>query len=247
MAQQRTAPKIVLAFDAYGTLLSTQSIADNLTSHFGPDQAQTIATAWRRYQLEYTWRMNSMNQYEPFSTLTLRSLTHALADSHVSLDPEQTELMMGAYDSLACFPDVPELLTTLKNTPDVRAVIFSNGTQKMVASSVANCPYLSAHTECFEEIVSVDRVKKFKPAPEAYRHLAEQVGLDPDDVEQMERLWLVSGNPFDVVGARAVGMSVIWVDRGAGGWRDELVAGVAGRPTEIVGGLGEVVGTVVGV
>lgn len=57
--------KIVLAFDAYGTLLSTESIAKKLASHFGQEKAQTIAATWRKYQLEYTWRLNSMSEY-PF-------------------------------------------------------------------------------------------------------------------------------------------------------------------------------------
>lgn len=53
---------IVLAFDAYGTLLSTESIAKKLATHFAEEKAQTIAVAWRRHQLEYTWRVNSMGR-----------------------------------------------------------------------------------------------------------------------------------------------------------------------------------------
>ena len=47
---------IILAFDAYGTLLSTSSIATKLSTHFPSSTAETIATTWRKYQLEYTWR-----------------------------------------------------------------------------------------------------------------------------------------------------------------------------------------------
>jgi len=54
-------PTVVVAFDAYGTLLSTESIAKKLASHFGDEKATTIATTWRKYQLEYTWRLNSMS------------------------------------------------------------------------------------------------------------------------------------------------------------------------------------------
>lgn len=54
--------KTVVAFDAYGTLLSTESIAKKLASHFGQEKAQTIAATWRKYQLEYTWRLNSMSE-----------------------------------------------------------------------------------------------------------------------------------------------------------------------------------------
>ena len=53
--------EIVIAFDLYGTLLSTESIAKQLSEHFGEKKAQSLAALWRRYQLEYTWRLNSMS------------------------------------------------------------------------------------------------------------------------------------------------------------------------------------------
>ena len=52
---------LVLAFDAYGTLLSTESIAKKLATHFGDEKAASISVKWRVYQLEYTWRLNSMS------------------------------------------------------------------------------------------------------------------------------------------------------------------------------------------
>jgi len=54
--------KIIVAFDLYGTLLSTESIAQQLATHFGEDKANSIAAIWRKYQLEYTWRLNSMSK-----------------------------------------------------------------------------------------------------------------------------------------------------------------------------------------
>jgi 2-haloacid dehalogenase len=52
--------RTVVAFDLYGTILSTASIAGELANIYGQDKAQSIATLARRYQLEYTWRANSM-------------------------------------------------------------------------------------------------------------------------------------------------------------------------------------------
>lgn len=54
---------VVVAFDLYGTLLSTESIKKQLAEHFGDEKAATLATEWRKYQLEYTWRLNSMGDY----------------------------------------------------------------------------------------------------------------------------------------------------------------------------------------
>jgi 2-haloacid dehalogenase len=36
--------------------------------------------------------------------------------------------------------------------------------------------------------------------------------------EEMGEIWLASENPADVVGARAVGMQAVWVDRGESGF-----------------------------
>ena len=54
--------RVVVAFDLYGTLLSTSSIAKKLAEQF-PDKAESIASTWRTYQLEYTWRLNSMGAF----------------------------------------------------------------------------------------------------------------------------------------------------------------------------------------
>lgn len=60
---------IILAFDLYGTLLSTESIAKELTNQFGAEKATTIAATWRKYQLEYTWRLNNMSASLRYLTL----------------------------------------------------------------------------------------------------------------------------------------------------------------------------------
>lgn len=57
--------KTIIAFDLYGTLLSTDSIAKQLERHVGHAKAESISALWRRYQLEYTWRMNSMGTQTP--------------------------------------------------------------------------------------------------------------------------------------------------------------------------------------
>ncbi|KAL8695766.1 MAG: hypothetical protein Q9224_003176 [Gallowayella concinna] len=169
--------KVIVAFDLYGTLLSTESIAKELAKHYGEEKAATVAAAWRKHQLEYTWRLNSM-------------------------------------------------------------VVFSNGTQQMVGNSVRKSPDLSPYSEVFQNIVTVEEVGKFKPHPDVYHHLAKKVGKGK---EQMNDIWLVSGNPFDVVGAKAVGMKACWVNRASGEWNDALIDGEAGKPDLVIKDLGEVV------
>lgn len=164
--------------------------------------------------------------------MTRKSLHHALAEHGVSLDDQQTEKLMQTYDNLSVFPDVEPALKRFAEDSNITCVVFSNGTKSMVSNSVYQSDDLKPLSSVFKDIVTVDFVRSFKPAPEVYKYLAQVVGMSG----QEDKLWLVSGNPFDVCGARAVGMQAAWVDRAGNGWQDKL----GGEPTVVVKGLGEV-------
>jgi len=109
-----------------------------------------------------------------------------------------------------------------------------------VSASVHNSPDLAPHAAVFKDLITIENVQCFKPAPKVYEHLAMMTDME----DQVGQIWLVSGNPFDVVGARAAGMRAAWVDREGNGWEDGLIDGNMGKPTIVVRGLEEVVGKV---
>ncbi|KAJ5785574.1 uncharacterized protein N7503_010786 [Penicillium pulvis] len=227
--------KIIIAFDMYGTLLSTDSIVKQLDTHVGA-QASSISTLWRRYQLEYTWRLNSMHKYEDFSTVTRNSLRQALAEHDQQLPDSDLDTLLEAYDSLYTFPDVGPTLNRIANDPTLQAVIFSNGTKNMMSNSVLHSPDLSQHASEFQDLVTVDDAKVYKPAPASYQHCARMVGKQPS---QMNEIWLISCNAWDIVGARSAGLNAIWIDRAGKGWQDAALPGV--KPTAIVHSLEHII------
>jgi 2-haloacid dehalogenase len=174
-------------------------------------------------------------QYDSFSNITRNSLRHAVAEHGEKLEEDAIEELLRAYDSLSTFPDVQSTLRQLADRPGITAVVFSNGTQAMVTNSVRHSPDLSPHSAVFKQIITVDEVRQFKPAPAVYGHLAEKMGKLPS---QMADLWLVSGNPFDVIGGRSCGMHAIWVDRGRRGWMDAAVPDL--QPTAVVHDLNDI-------
>ena len=143
--------------------------------------------------------------YKPFSDITLTSLRHALDESGVMLSESGINKLMNAYDSLGTFPDVPPGLTSLASDPDIDAYVFSNGTNAMVSSSVNQSPSLSSYASVFKDLVTVQEIEVYKPHPRVYQHLAKKVGKTTSK-EDMATIWLVTANPFDVVGARAAGL-----------------------------------------
>ena len=175
--------------------------------------------------------------YKPFSDITNASLRHALDESDASLSDEEVAKLMKAYDSLGTFPDVPPALTSLASDPSISAYVFSNGTDLMVSSSVNHSPSLSSHASVFKGLITVQEIGVYKPDPRVYHHLAAKVGKE----REMGCIWLVSGNPFDIVGARAVGMQAAWVDRAGKGWTDKLGTLTGGGPTVVGKGVEEAV------
>jgi 2-haloacid dehalogenase len=148
---------------------------------------------------------------------------------------------MKAYDNLDTFPDVPPALEALATDSAISAYVFSNGTQSMVSSSVHSSESLRTYASVFADLVTIEGANAYKPSPKVYAHLASKVGQ-----KDMSRIWLVSGNPFDVVGARNAGMQAAWVDRpgghhGNGGWSDRLGELACGGPTLAVKGVDEAV------
>ncbi|KAM0552479.1 hypothetical protein ACHAPJ_007807 [Fusarium lateritium] len=231
--------RTAVAFDLYGTLLSTGSIAGELAKLYGEDKAKSIASLARRYQLEYTWRVNSMGTYRSFSDLTRWSFRQATKEVGVELTSEQEQRVMNAYNGLDTFPDVDKALKLLAESPSIDPYIFSNGTSDMLTSSLKTSPSLSQASNVFpqEKLVSIDSIKVFKPDPRTYKFMAKTAGQE----SQLDKVWLVSSNPFDVVGATAVGLKSAWIDREGKGWSDGLAGSLSSEPFVIAATVEEAV------
>jgi 2-haloacid dehalogenase len=174
-----------------------------------------------------------LGRYKDFSTVTRLSLGNALQDAGVSLSADLTEQLLHAYDSLSVFPDVPPLICALEASPHITVTIFSNGTPAQLETSIHQTTGLRGTVFASSPHVSVNPMKRFKPAPEVYWHLLNRLEVTLDEAD---RVVLVSGNPFDIVGAAGAGLKTAWVDREGKGWRDGL-----GAPDKVVRSLEEIV------
>ena len=83
---------------------------------------------------------------------------------------------------------------------------FSNGTYPALDKVLGHNHLL----DLFEGLVSVDDIKSFKPDPAVYAYARRATGA------MDKSLCLVSSNAWDVIGARAAGLTAIWVQRDAG-------------------------------
>ncbi|MCP4383990.1 MAG: haloacid dehalogenase type II [Hyphomicrobiales bacterium] len=189
------------ALDIYGTLIDPHAISTDLASHVG-DVAMEIARDWRNKQLEYSFRRGLMGEYRPFAEVTRAALDYACAVHGVALAEADRVALMDRYRTLAAFADAaPALEALAQKGAGLHA--FSNGDSDDIAALLSNAGLENA----VESIVSAEAVPTFKPDPRLYAHFIATVGGSPSTT------WLVSSNPFDVIGAAACGWRTVWVRR----------------------------------
>jgi len=107
---------------------------------------------------------------------------------------------MQAYIVPPAFPEVAVALEAVKGLP---LAILSNGSPAMLDSAVR---YNSVESY-FAEIISVDRVKTYKPSPRVYALGSEILNLPAAEI------LFVSSNIWDAAGAKAFGYQVCWCNR----------------------------------
>jgi len=192
---------VTLAFDVYGTLIDTHGVVVLLQKHLG-DHAAEFSRCWREKQLEYSFRRGLMQNYQTFAVCTAQALDYTCACYRLPLDAAQKQELLDAYRVLPAFGDVEQGLQQARQL-GFRLYAFSNGS----GEAVQNLLVAAGIRDYFADVVSVDEVRSFKPNPGVYCHFLRRAQATGD------RAWLISGNPFDVIGAISAGMRAAWVKR----------------------------------
>ena len=190
-----------IGFDVYGTLVDPLEMQLRLRALLG-DKAGQFATLWREKQLEYTFRRVAMRQYASFDVCTAQALDYVVRALAVEIDAVEQARLLAHYRELPAFPDAIPAIARLKAAGHT-VVAFSNGVEATVRALLDHAAILPH----LDGVISVDDLRTFKPDPAVYRSLARRVD------RPIGETWLVSGNSFDVIGAKAAGLRSVWVRR----------------------------------
>ncbi|ALV29644.1 haloacid dehalogenase type II [Pannonibacter phragmitetus] len=187
-------------FDAYGTLFDVHAAVRKHAAKLGPD-AQTFSFVWRQKQLEYSWVRALMQRYEDFWVLTEQALDTTF-NLFPSADRGLRADLLNAYWALDCYPEVPEVLTSLKQA-GARLAILSNGTPSMLESAAK----AAGITELLDEIFSVHDLRTYKTDPRVYELVTNHFRVYPEAIS------FQSSNRWDIAGATAYGFRTVWMNR----------------------------------
>ncbi|MDO8702910.1 MAG: haloacid dehalogenase type II [Undibacterium sp.] len=192
-----------IVFDAYGTLFDVYSIRE-LGEKLFPGAGQALAELWRDKQIEYTHLRSMSSMYKPFWEITQDALIFSCKKLGLRLNLDAQSALMGQYARLQAFPENLSVLQELR-TRGFKLAVLSNGNPQMLQSAVdaANMQGIFTH------LLSVDLVKKFKTAPEAYQMAPDIFGTPAKNI------LFVSSNCWDACCASWFGYTTFWVNRHA--------------------------------
>lgn len=204
-------PRAIL-FDAYGTLFDVYSVG-LMAEQLFPGQGQALSLLWRDKQIEYSRLVTTSNNgahYRPFWDLTRSALVYAVKKLVVKpgVTAPGTEFearidrLMNQYRSLSAFPENREVLQDLRQRGIVTGIL-SNGDPAMLNLAVRS----AGLADLLDHVISVDTVRKYKTAPEAYALGEQATGL------RARQIGFVSCNAWDALAATWYGYQTLWVNR----------------------------------
>ncbi len=198
----------LIAFDAYGTLFDVYSMGQ-LAEELFPGHGQALSLMWRDRQIEYT-RLVTMSDpspggskhYLPFWELTIRSLRYVCKRMSLDLSASSEQRLMDQYAKLTSFEDSLAVLQEIKKR-GMATAILSNGSREMLATVVQS----NGLVAYLDQVVTVEDVRLFKTAPQAYELLLKAFPVKKEEV------LFVSSNAWDALAAKWYGYDVFWVNR----------------------------------
>jgi 2-haloacid dehalogenase len=192
-SQERREPvPSILVFDINETTLDIEHTAPVFERVFGN---KAVLREWFAELVLYSNAISLAGPYATFFELG-QGLLKMLADIHgVTVQPSDIEELGHRFATLPAHPDVEQGLTQLK-AAGFRLVAFTNSPP--VHPSPAENAGLG---KFFEREFSIDRVRRFKPAPQCYHMVAEELEVE------LSSCGMVAAHVWDTLGAQCAGFS----------------------------------------
>jgi 2-haloacid dehalogenase len=199
-----------IAFDGFA-IIDPRPVAARAEELF-PGHGKSLMAAWRMQQFGYAWLRTMGGRYEDFWRVTEDALASAAGTLGLDLDAKRRDHLMHAWLELRAWPDAVSVLHRLKQA-GMKLAFLSNFTAPMLDAAATN----SGLQELFDEHLSTDRVRAYKPDPRAYRMALDFFNLARSEIA------FVAFAGWDVAGAKWFGCPTYWANR-AGARADHLGA-----------------------
>lgn len=189
----------LLVFDVNETLLDVTALEPQFVRLFGDAR---VLPEWFSTLLLYSEVATLAGPYADFPTIAGAALDMVAAARGTTMPEDDRASVLAGMRSLPPQPDAIDGLERLRDA-GFRLVALSNSSAAAVEAQLHH----SGLAPFFERAFSVDAVRRFKPAPEPYRFVAQALGVETS------ALRMVAAHAWDIVGAMQAGCVGAFVAR----------------------------------
>jgi 2-haloacid dehalogenase len=189
----------VLVFDVNETLLDVRAMEPGFAEQVGDG---ALLAPWFSLMVRNSMVAALTDSYAPFPEQGVAALVTVAAAAGIDVDETTARTVVSLMETLPAHPDVAPALGRLSDAG------FRLGTLTNSPSAVAERQLSNAGIAgFFEERLSVDAVRTFKPAPAPYRHAAERFAVP------IAAMRMIAAHDWDVTGAMRAGAAGAFVAR----------------------------------
>jgi len=189
----------VIVFDLNGTLLNTQALAPQLSKVFGSSYS---VREWFSETILNAEAITLAGDYREFRDIAIAVLRMAAQARGKSVPNNLIEDIWAGLRQTPPFPDVERSLARLRGA-NFRLATLTNSSPESMGQQLGN----AGIAEYFEMTMSVQAVRRFKPAPETYRRMAYQLGVG------VQEILMIAAHPWDLLGASRAGCRTAFLAR----------------------------------
>lgn len=191
----------VIVLDVNETLSDMEPLSSRFDAVGAP---RHLRATWFASALRDGFALTAAGAYADFGRVAHSALTSILSrEPGLNGDPgDAARFILAGMQELSLHPDVRPGLERL-HARGVRLVALTNGP----ASSARGLLERGGIAPLLEDCLSVEDVRRWKPAPEPYRYAAERCGVAAG------QMMLVAVHPWDVDGAKRAGLASAWINR----------------------------------
>ena len=192
-------PSHILVFDVNETLLDLRALEPHFARAFG-DKA--VMLEWFNQVILFSEAVTLAGNYKNFGEVARAALEMTAAAHGKELSADAGQQIIGGIRNLPPHPEVPAALARLK-AAGFPIVALTNSPPAVAEAQITNAnlkPF-------FARIFSVDSVQRFKPAPDPYRMVARELGIETG------RLRMIAAHAWDVGGAMQAGCAAAFIAR----------------------------------
>lgn len=189
----------ILVFDVNETMLDLNALRPQFERVFGVGAA---LDEWFSLLLQYSMVVTLTDAYSAFGTVGEAVLEMLANIKGVRLSAEDKTRILQGLLMLPPHPDMLESLNRLR-AAGFRMATLTNSSPAAVKEQLQN----AGLAEYFEENISVDAVRRFKPDLLVYRSAAEHLHAEPQELR------LIAAHAWDVFGAMRAGWRAAFVAR----------------------------------